>query len=120
MTRPATRFRALARALPGAEERDHLGSPSFRVAGKIFAQLADAESAGLVKMVLDEQAARVHAEPQRFWLPAHWSRFGWTYVRLGATAAAEMDELLQASWSLVAPKSMVRAFRASSLGATDE
>jgi hypothetical protein len=113
MTNPAARFRTLARALPGTEERDHLGSPSFRVASKIYAQLANGESAGLVKMALDAQAARVSAEPRRFWLPAHWSRYGWTYVRLGDTAAAEMGELLEVSWSLIAPKRMVRAFRAA-------
>jgi hypothetical protein len=35
--------RALALALPGAEERDHHGRPSFRVRGKIFATLWEAE-----------------------------------------------------------------------------
>ena len=30
-------FRRLALAFPGAEEREHMGHPDFRVGGKIFA-----------------------------------------------------------------------------------
>lgn len=33
--------RAFALALPGAEEADHWGNPSFRVGGRIFATVPD-------------------------------------------------------------------------------
>jgi hypothetical protein len=39
----ADEARRLALALPGAVEQDHHGRPSFRVGGKIFATLWDAE-----------------------------------------------------------------------------
>jgi hypothetical protein len=104
-------FRALALALPGVEERDHMGAPSFRVAGKIFAQLADAQATGLVKMSLAEQDALRESDPDRFWVPPHWSKFGWTYVRLADTDIAQLRDLLERSWSLVAPKKLVAAPR---------
>jgi hypothetical protein len=106
-------FRALALALPGAEERDHMGAPSFRVGGKIFAQLADAQATGLVKLSLAEQDALRASDPNRFWVPPHWSKFGWTYVRLADTDSAELRDLLERSWSLVAPKKLARALRAT-------
>ena len=42
--------RAVALALPGAVEQDHHGKPSFRIKGKIFATLWDAEH---VNVMLD-------------------------------------------------------------------
>jgi hypothetical protein len=39
----SARARRLALALPDAVEQDHHGRPSFRVAGRIFATLWDAE-----------------------------------------------------------------------------
>jgi len=43
--------RRLALALPGAVEQDHHGRPSFRVGGRIFATLWDAEH---LNVMLDE------------------------------------------------------------------
>ncbi len=104
-------FRDLALALPGVEERDHMDSPSFRVGGKIFAQLADAQATGLVKLSLAEQDALRASDPGRFWVPPHWSKFGWTYVRLADTDSTQLRDLLKRSWSLVAPKKLVAAPR---------
>jgi hypothetical protein len=54
--------RRLALALPGAEERDHHGFPSFRVGGRIFATLPDA---GTLRAMLDEGGIRtaIHDAP---------------------------------------------------------
>jgi hypothetical protein len=114
VTARAAEFRALALALPESAVADHMGVPSFRVAGKIFAQLSADGATGLVKLALPEQAARVAAEPQRYWVPQHWSQFGWTHVLLADLAAPDMRDLLTASWRLVAPKKLARDFAAAS------
>ena len=44
-------LRKLALALPGTEEQDHHGRPSFRIEGKIFATLPDKEH---VNVMVDE------------------------------------------------------------------
>jgi hypothetical protein len=106
----AAALRAFALRLPQTEELDHLGSPSFRVAGKIFAQLADHERVALVKLSLDEQAERLESDPERFWTPVHWARFGWTYVRIADTDLAELHDLLLRSWKRIAPKSLAAAY----------
>src|SRR5260221_12017083 len=58
----ADEARALALALPEAVEQDHHGRPSFRVAGKIFATLWDADH---MNVMVDPDGVRtaVEAEP---------------------------------------------------------
>ncbi len=87
MNATAAQVREFAAALPAVEEREHMG----------------------VKMPFDEQAARVNAEPDRYSLPEHWARFGWTYVRLAGTDPGELRELLERSWQAIAPKKRGRA-----------
>jgi hypothetical protein len=55
--------RELALALPEAAEQDHHGRPSFRVAGKIFATLWDADH---MNVMLDEGGVltAVQSEPE--------------------------------------------------------
>jgi hypothetical protein len=60
------RFRALALALEGAEERAHMGHPDFRVNGRIFASLTADERRAMVKVTPDEQAALLGQAPAVF------------------------------------------------------
>jgi hypothetical protein len=107
----ADAIRSFALGLPDTVERDHLGSPSFRVTGKIFAQLVYAEHVVLVKLSLDEQAECIASDPARFWAPVHWAKFGWTYVRIADTELDEMRALLLRSWKRIAPKSLAATLR---------
>jgi len=103
---PGAMVRRFALSLPETAERDHMGAPSFRVRGKIFAQLSADEHVALVKLSLEEQDELVHEHPDRFWVPDHWSKFGWTYVRIEGTAAEHLRALLEGSWRRVAPKAL--------------
>ena len=60
----AADFRRIALSLEGAEEGSHMGSPDFRVEGKIFATLA-AQNQGYGNLMLtpEQQAAFAAAEP---------------------------------------------------------
>ena len=55
-------FRRLALALPGVEERAHMGHPDFRVGGKIFATLHAPEKGTGAVMLLPEQQELATAE----------------------------------------------------------
>jgi len=111
-----SQFRALALALPGAEERSHFGKADFRVQDKIFAGLAPSKG-----------AAR-GAEPERGYFKARpelreelagsaafapaegaWGKSGWTYVELPRAELALLREMLLESWKLVAPAKLVAA-----------
>ena len=102
----ATIFRRLALALPGAEEKSHLGKADFRVKNKIFASLPDAES-GVVKLMREQQALMVAAEPSIFSpIKGGWGVQGWTRVELKSADEATLKSALLTAWRNVAPKSM--------------
>jgi len=88
-------FRRLALSLPGAEESSHMGSPDFRVGGRIFATLAAASHGyGNIMITPDQQAAFVEDLPEIF-IPVAggWGRGGATHINL---AVANEDVVLGA------------------------
>jgi hypothetical protein len=95
-------FRRLALALEGAEEASHMGSPDFRVGGRIFATLAS-QSQGYGNLMLSPalQADFVGELPEVF-LPVHggWGRMGATHVRLAAATEDVLAGALRAAWQL--------------------
>lgn len=77
-------FRAIALSLPSAEESAHMGSPDFRVGGRIFATLSgQARGRGVLKLTLEQQAEFMAELPQVFEpVQGGWGRMGMTYVLL--------------------------------------
>jgi hypothetical protein len=109
MTGP--QLRELALGLPGAQERETWGHPTFRVRDKIFATMGDVDGVvATVKATPEEQAELVTAEPDVFGVASHVGRFGWVTVRLDRVDPAEMRELVVESWRRTASKRAVAAF----------
>jgi hypothetical protein len=102
--------RALAVSLPEAVVRDQMGSPSFCVNGKIFAQLSPPRKEkqyALVKLPAAEQAALVKSDPDLFSpVPGYWGTKGWTYVQLAGIDRARLRDLFLESWRRLAQKRM--------------
>jgi hypothetical protein len=98
----ASDFRRLALSLPGAEEGSHMGSPDFRVGGRIFATLAS-ESQGFGNLMLtpELQADFVRELPDVF-LPiaGGWGRMGSTHVRLTKANEDLLRGALEAAWKV--------------------
>ncbi|MFN7400477.1 MAG: hypothetical protein ACK5SX_15795 [Sandaracinobacter sp.] len=88
-------LRAAALALPEAVEMPHFGAPSFRVKGRIFAQLAvkDLESDGPKRAILKLP------EDRRLML---------CEVELDGVEPDRLDELVTDSWRMVASKRLTR------------
>lgn len=105
-------LRALALGLPGAEERETWGHPTFRVGGQIFVGLADDGSTTSVKASRAEQAELVAADPATFSASPRVGRFGWVTVRLDQVDPDELRELVVEAWRRTAPKGAVAAFDA--------
>jgi hypothetical protein len=107
-TLDATAFRALALALPEAEEGGHHSHPDFRVRGKIFATLLPGETVGMVKLTPDEQQRYLLGFPGSFSAaPGAWGKMGCTYVELAAADEAVVAEALRLAWRSRAPKSLL-------------
>jgi len=108
--------RAMALALPGAEEQSHLGIPDFRVRRKIFATLL-ADDRAVVRISPDTQSVLRAAEPATF-VPADgvWGLRGWTIVYLATVDIDVLFELLVESWRRLASKKMIEQYELALTG----
>jgi len=95
-------FRRIALSLPGSQESSHMGSPDFRVDGRIFATLAS-QSKGYGNLMLSpEQQAQFVAEAPEVFLPVAggWGRNGATHIRLAAANEDMLAGALRTAWKL--------------------
>ncbi len=79
-----------------------MGSPDFRVGGRIFATLAS-ESNGYGNLMLtpDLQAEFVQEQPDVFLpIPGGWGRNGATHIRLAQTNEDLLAGALRTAWKL--------------------
>jgi hypothetical protein len=102
--------RALALALPEAEEIETWGHPTFRVRNKMFAAMDTEGTSGTVKATQEAQTALLASEPDTFYFPKYVGRNGWVGVRFEHVDPEELGELLEEAWRLTAPKRLVKAF----------
>jgi hypothetical protein len=107
---PVARIRAIAMALPEAEEKPfggHTSAPAFRVRDKFFVMLNEDASEMNVKAPKGVQGILVASDPERFFVPRYVGPKGWVGVRLGAGAGTdweEVAEMITESYCLIAPK----------------
>lgn len=95
-------FRRLALSLEGAEESSHMGSPDFRVGGRIFATLA-AQDQGYGNLLLtpEQQADFVRELPDVFLpVPGGWGKMGATHLRLAVASEDIVAGALHTAWKL--------------------
>jgi hypothetical protein len=95
-------FRRIALSLEGAEEGSHMGSPDFRVGGRIFATLAsEKQGYGNLMLTPEQQAAFVEEQPEIF-LPiaGGWGRMGATHIRLAEANEDVLTGALRAAWKV--------------------
>jgi hypothetical protein len=95
-------FRRIALSLEGAEESSHMGSPDFRVGGRIFATLAsERQGYGNLMLTPEQQAAFVEELPDLF-IPVAggWGRGGATHIRLAPANEDVLAGALRAAWKI--------------------
>ena len=98
----AADFRRIALTLEGAEEGSHMGSPDFRVGGRIFATLASQKQGyGNLMLTPEQQAEFVQEQPDVF-LPVAggWGRMGATHIRLALANEDLLAGALRTAWRL--------------------
>jgi|SRR5580704_12608769 predicted DNA-binding protein (MmcQ/YjbR family) len=110
----------LCLALPEAALNARGDHADFRVRGKVFAYfLNNHHGDGIVSVccrsALGENVDRVSYDPSRFYLPAYIGARGWFGLRLdrGAIDWLEVQNVVELSYCLAAPKTLVRAFEAA-------
>ena len=98
----AADFRRIALSFEGAEEASHMGSPDFRVGGRIFATLAsEKQGFGNLALTPEIQAEFVKELPEVF-LPiaGGWGKMGMTHIRLRAANEDVLTGALRTAWRL--------------------
>lgn len=105
-------FRQQVLSLPGAEERETWGHPTFRVREKIFASLAPDGSTGGVKATLQDQSLLIASDPATFSVADYVGRYGWVTVQLATVDAEVLRGLLVEAWRSIAPKRVVKEYDA--------
>ena len=91
-------FRRLALSFRDVEEKSHIDHPDFRVGGRIFATLPDAEH-GMVQLLPEQQELAIEAEPETFRPAAGaWGRKGATLMRLEEVSSEWLERTLHWAW----------------------
>ena len=95
-------FRRIALSLDGVEESSHMGSPDFRVGGRIFATLASQKQGyGNLKLTPEQQADFVREAPDIFLpIPRGWGRMGMTHVCLAHATEDVLEGAVRTAWQL--------------------
>src|SRR5258707_2170675 len=98
----AADFRRIALSLEGVEEGSHMGSPDFRVGGRIFATLASQRQGyGNLMLTPEQQAAFVEELPDVFVpIAGGWGRMGMTHIRLAKANEDVLTGALRTAWKL--------------------
>jgi hypothetical protein len=113
-------FRRIALSVEGVEESSHMGSPDFRVGGRIFATLA-AQRLGYGNLLLTpEVQAEFVAELPSVFIPVGggWGRMGATHLRLSEANEDLLAGALRTAWKIRVEKNAGTRKRASLPGAT--
>jgi len=103
------RLRAICLALPETSEKLAWGEPTWRVRGRLFAQLDDHHHgadrlAVWLPAPLGEQEAMVFMDPARFFRPPYVGHRGWVGVRIdGRPNWAIVKRLVVQAYREVAP-----------------
>jgi hypothetical protein len=75
--------RTFALSLPGVEEKEHWGKPSFRFKDKIFSTLWEDENRAMLKLSLVDQSVFCGYDNTVFFpVPGGWGKQGATFVDL--------------------------------------
>jgi hypothetical protein len=116
---PLDRLRAICLALPEATEKIAWGEPTWRVRGKLFAQLDDHHHgadhlAVWLPAPLGEQEAMIFTDPERFFRPPYVGPRGWVGVRIdGQVDWSVVSKLVTRAYGLVAPPRLREALQAA-------
>jgi predicted DNA-binding protein (MmcQ/YjbR family) len=123
--KPAALLRKLSQiclALPDVNRKDSGDHADFRVRGRVFAYFLNNHHGDQIVSVccraeMGENVDRASREPERFYLPAYIGPRGWFGLRLdgGAVAWSEVDNLVELSYRLAAPRTLIKKLDAADL-----
>ena len=116
---PVERLRAICLALPETTEKTAWSEPTWRVKGKLFAQLDNHHHgadhlAVWLPAPLGEQESMIYLDPARFFRPPYVGQRGWVGVRIDRRPDwALVTTLVKQAYREVAPPRLREAVAAA-------
>ncbi len=107
--------REIAGALPGAAESTTYGQPAFKVDGKLFAWLSPdrhADGALAVRIDPEEKPLLIDSDPAAYFETKHYEGHPIVLIRLQHVDRSALEERIEESWLLRAPKRLAAEFLA--------
>lgn len=99
----------LATELPEVAESTSYRTPALKVAGKGFARLRSEAEGGLaLRCEMAEKQALLAAGDPAFYTTSHYDGYPYILIDLERIDTAQLRELLDAAWWLVAPAKLRR------------
>lgn len=101
--------RAVALALPGAEEYSSHGSPAIRVNRRFLSRLWPEEPGVIVLAPIDDDERRflMETRPDAFFVTEHHRRYRCVLVRLAGVGRAELASLVEERWRRLASRKLL-------------
>lgn len=99
--------RAAGHALPGVEDSTSYGTPALKVRGKLLARLHPSRECLVLRADLLDREILLQSDPRVFFITDHYRDYPWILVRFANVDPNALPELIERSWRLVAPKSLV-------------
>jgi hypothetical protein len=104
---------AAGRRLPEVEEGTWFRTPCLRVRKKSFCRMKeDGETLVIRVLDLEDKEALLRGNPDVYFTTPHYDGYAYVLVRLAAADSAELGELVEDAWRLVAPKRVVASYDA--------
>ena len=104
---------ALGRRLPEVEEGIWFRTPCLRVRKKSFCRMREDGETLVVRVVdLEDKEALLRSDPDVYWTTPHYDGYPYVLVRLAVADPAQLGELIEDAWRLMAPKRVVAAYDA--------
>ena len=96
---------AAGRRLPEVEEGTWFRTPCLRVRKKSFCRMKEDGETLVVRVVdLEDKDALLRGQPDVFFTTPHYDGYAYVLVRLAVVERAQLAELIEDAWRLVAPK----------------
>ena len=100
--------RKVALRLPGVEDSTSYGTPALKVRGKLFVRLHQSGECFVLRTTILDRQIMIQANPDAFFLTDHYVGYPWVLARLSATRKADLPNLIEMAWKLVAPKALLK------------
>jgi hypothetical protein len=100
----------LARVFPGVEETTAYRTPALKVKGKFLARLKEDGETLVLRMDFLDRDFHMRATPETFYITDHYRGYPAVLVRLATVDRAQLAQVIEDGWRLVAPKRLVHAF----------